>query len=243
MPVIPYPTDGKIQKQTSIGYERDLWVPGSDDYDVYTDSFHGDSLDARYPAAKTNGASAAVTFTEHSTNAFLDLISGTDANGYAGQGYGMQLTGDRGVLATFIVRTPAVVTSMKFEVGLSDNDQDAGAVNVKATPSATATDYAVFVMDTTDDAIIAFHSAKGGTIVATEGLGTVTINTTYRFAIRIEGDNIQAYINGEEVAGHGKNAGIEGGTDITPWVFCQARAGSASRTLQWHRWRAIQPAY
>ena len=61
MPVIPYPTDSKIQKQTSIGYERDLWIPGSDDYDVYGDSFDGDTLDVRYPADKTNGTSAAVT--------------------------------------------------------------------------------------------------------------------------------------------------------------------------------------
>ena len=242
--VIPYPTDGKIARKTGIGDWRDLWIPNSFDYTPIGDAFDGDSLDVRYPAAKTNGASAAVTHTEHNVNSYVDLVSGTADDGYAGQGYGLHFTGDRGLLAEFIVRTPATITTMKIEVGMSDADDDAGAVNQKATTStATATDFAVFVVDTDDDTNIAFISAKGGTVVETQDIVALVASTTYRFAIRIDGDNVQGYINGEQAAGHGSDAGIEGGNGLTPWAFVQARAGSASRTLQWHKWRVIQPAY
>jgi len=156
----------------------------------------------------------------------------------------MHFTGDRGCLSEFIVRTPAAITTMKFEVGLSDADDDAGAVNQKAaTTSATAGSFAVFVFDTDDDANIAFVSAKGGTVVSTHDIQAAAVDTTYRFAIRVTGDNVEGFINGSKVAAHGGNAGIEGGTGLTPWAFVQARTGSASRTLQWHKWRVTQPAY
>ncbi len=238
---VPFPTGGLIQQKTSIGHQRDLWIPNSFDYDVFQDKFWGDALWGEYPAAKTNGTSAAVTFTEHNLNGYIELVSGTDNAGYAGQGLGLQFSGDRGVLAEFIIRTPAAVTTMKFEVGLSDADDDAGAINVKATPSLTATDCAVFVVDTTDDANIAFVSAQTGAAVATQDIVAIAASTTYRFAVRVEGNNVTGWLNGVQVAG-GTHA-IEGGSALTPWCFVQARAGSASRTIQLHKWRCIQPAY
>lgn len=239
--VVPYPTDGVVAKHTSQSFERDLWIQQQFDYDSFEDKFWGDTLHTLYPAAKTNGASAAVTFTEHNTNGFLEFVSGTDDNGYAGQGVGLQFTGDRGVLLEGILKTPSAVTTLKFEYGLSDADDDAGAVNVKATPSSTATDYAVFIVDTDDDSNIAFISAIGGTETATQNIQAVEASTTYRFSIRVNGDNVQAYINGNRVANH--SASIQGGSSLTPWTFVQARGGAASRTIELHKWRATQPAY
>ena len=238
---IPFPSGGKIQQKTNIGFARDLWAPNSFDYDIFEDKFWGDALRDEYPAAKTNGTSAAVTFAEHNSNGYLSLVSGTSDNGYGGQGMGLQFTGDRGVLAEFIVTTPAAVTTMKVEVGLSDADDDAGAVNVKATPSATAGDFAVLCFDTDDDTNWAAISAKGGTLVGTQDIQAIAASTTYRIAIRVEGDSVGFYLNGNQVAGHA--AGIEGGTKLTPWVFAQARTGSASRTLLLNKWRVLQPAY
>ena len=132
---------------------------------------------------------------------------------------------------------------MKWEVGLSDADDIAGTINQKASTSTfTATDCAVFVMDTTDSASIkvAFISARGGTGVETQDIQDILVSTTLRLAVRVEGDSVSAYINGAQVAGHA-NA-IEGGTALTPWVFCQARTGS-ERILQLHKWRVTQPAY
>ena len=240
---VPFPSGGLIQQKTNQSYQRALWVPSSFDYDVFEDKFWGDLILDEYPAAKTNGTSAARTFTEHNVNGYLELVSGTDDNGYAGQGLGHQFTGDRGVLFECIMRTPSDITTLKFECGLNDADDDTGAILLKATPTFTATDTAVFVFDTDDDTNLAFITAKAGAGVATQDITAVSIaaSTTYRFAVRIEGDSVSAWVNGLRVAG-GTHA-IEGGSALTPWAFCQARAGSASRTMQLHKWRVIQPAY
>jgi hypothetical protein len=236
---IPFPSDGLIQQKTNIGHARTLWIPNSFDYDVFQDKFWGDAILTLYPAAKTNGTSAAVTFTEHNAYGYLEFVTGTDDNGYAGQGMGLQFKGDRGVLAEFLVTTPATITTLKFEVGLSDADDDAGAINLKTTPTLTATDTAVFVVDTDDDANIAFVTAKAGTATATQDIVALAASTTYRFAVRVEGDSVSGYINGKLVG----SGTIEGGNALTPWMFCQARAGTASRTMVLNKWRCIQPAY
>ena len=239
---VPFPTAYKIQQKTSIGHMRDLWTPGSFDYSIFEDCFWGDTLLAEYPAAKTNGTAAAVTFTEHNVNGYLELVSGTDNDGYAGQGMGLQFTGDRGVLAEFLIVTPATMTPGKWEVGLSDADDDAGAINVKTTPSFTATDCAVFVYDSDDDEYIAFISAKAGVAVATQDIVAIAASTTYVLAVQVDGNSVSAWINGTQVAGHAD--GIEGGNALTPWAFSQARVvTTGSRTIQLHKWRATQPAY
>ena len=240
---IPFPSGEEIRRSTGAGYARNLWTPSSFDYDVFEDKFWGDAIRDEYPAAKTNGTSAAVTFTEHNTNGYLDLVSGTQTEGYAGQGLGMNFTGDRGVLLEGIIKLPADITYMKWEFGFSDADDDAGAVNVKATPSVTATDFAVFVFDTDDDTNIGFVSAIGGDggKVATQDIRAAVASETLRLAVRIETDSVSAFINGTQVAGGTHQ--IQGGNGITPWVFVQARDNSKSRTVQLHKWRAIQPAY
>jgi hypothetical protein len=252
-PQLPDFSNTKLARITTRGPRLDLWAPSSFDYDVFEDKFWGDLLRDEYPAAKTNGTSAAVTFTEHNNNGYLDLVSGTATEGYAGQGLGHQFTGDRGVLFECIIKLPAAITTMKFEVGLTDADDDAGAINLKANPTYTAADFGVFVFDTDDASsgtsatTIDFISAKTGDgVVAanlTSEVWTPSASETIRFSVRVEDDNVSAAINGKAVAGHGAGAGIQGGSSLTPWVFVQARAGSASRTVQLHKWRAIQPAY
>ena len=98
------------------------------------------------------------------------------------------------------------------------------------------------MFDTDDDTNLAFISAKGGTVVATQDISAVTIeaSTTYRFAIRVVDDNVTAYVNGTHV---GAAHLIEGGTAVTPWVFAQARTGSASRTVILNKWRMVEPAF
>jgi len=239
---IPFPSGYEIQQKTNIGFQRNLWAPSSFDYNKFEDAFGGDAIDARYPAAKTNGTSAAVTHTEHTVNGGISLVTGTADDGYAGQGYGMNWKGDRGFLFEGALTTPAAITTLKFEIGVSDADDDAGAVNGKAAASATAGDFAVFVFDTDDDTNLAFISAKGGTVVATQDISAVTIatSTTYRFAIRVQDDNVTAWVNGTKV---GAAHLIEGGTAVTPWAFAQARTGSASRTVILNKWRMVEPAF
>lgn len=236
---IPFPTDALIERKTGIGFQRDLWIPGSFDYDVFGDKFYGDEIDTIYPAAKTD--TGTVTFTEHNLNGYLEFKTTASNDKYAGQGLGLHFSGDRGVLVEFLIVIPATITAMKFEVGLTDADDAAGAINAKATTSTfTASDCAVFVFDTDDDANIAFISAKTGTGVETQDIQALVASATYRFAVRIEGDSVSAFINGTQVAGHAN--GINGATALTPWVFCQARDNS-ERIIQLHKWRCIKPAY
>ncbi|KKM85254.1 hypothetical protein LCGC14_1290870 [marine sediment metagenome] len=238
---IPFPTDQLIERKTSIGAMRDLWIPGSFDYDVFEDKFWGDTLHTLYPAAKTSSGS--VTFAEHNENGYLSIVADSGSGNYAGQGLGLQFTGDRGYLAEFIVQLPSAITDFKFECGMSDSDAHAGAINQKAATSTfTATDCAVIVMDTTDDANFAFISAMTGTGVETQDITAhlPILSTTYRIAIRAETDSVSAYINGTQVGGGAHLC--NGATKMTPWVFCQART-SSERILLLYKWRVIQPAY
>ena len=150
---IPFPTDQLIERHTQIGGERDLLIPNSFDYDIFEDKFWGDLIRAEYPAAKTTNGS--ITLTEHSENAYLKIIADSGSGNYAGQGLGHIFTGDRGVLGEFIIKLPAAVTDMKWEIGFTDADDAAGAINQKASTSTfTATDCAVFVMDKSDSSRI-----------------------------------------------------------------------------------------
>ena len=131
---------------------------------------------------------------------------------------------------------------------------------VKATPTSTADDYAVFVYDTDDDTNLAFHSAKGnteylhedGATKQTEGIAdlssTEAIKASWEskavvFSIRVDGDNVEGYLNGVKVASHGQGLGIEGGTKLQPWVFAQSRLVTTTRDLILHNWSVVQRTY
>lgn len=250
-PRIPYPAAG-LSEETGEGSLFNLLAPNDFFYNTFVDDFRGDEKFGLYPAAKTNGTSAAVTFTEHNAHGFLDFITGTDNAGYAGQGLGLQYTGDRGILGEFLFTTPASIANYKFEVGFSDADDDAGAVATKATPTSTATDYAVLVYDTADDSSLQLIHAKAGVTAAVEDTNfTLAVSTLYYVTFRIIGDDVKATIRGLTgtpsaeftYANAVAAAGIEGGTALTPWFFTQARAGTASKTTPLSKWRTIEPAF
>ncbi len=236
---VPYPSGGLIEGQTGVSWQRNLWTPGSFDYDVFEDNFWGDQLLAIYPAAFLS--TGTVVFTEHNANGFLEIKSGSSTGNSAGQGLGLQATGDRGVLFEAVITLPGTITNWKFEIGLTDSDQDDGAVNDKASPSHNATDYAVFILDTSENTEFDFMS-DGASIAAQETTNTLTLaaSDVLRVAIQVDGNNLRAWVNHTLVAQH--SAAIEGGNTLTPWVFSQARAG-AERILQLNKWRITTPAY
>ncbi len=236
---VPFPSDSIHARVTSFGDMERLLVAGSADYNVFSDMFWGDQLDAKYPDAKTD--TGTVTFTEHNLGHFLEFKSSAGNDKYAGQGVGLQWSGDRGILMQGIIKTPAAITTMKFEFGLSDADDIAGAVLQKAdTSTGTGTEFAVLVFDTDDDTNIAFITSNGGTVVSTQDIVAAAVSTTYRFAVRVDGDSCSAYINNELVAG-GPHL-LDGSVALTPWCFVQARDAS-ERILQLHTWSVIEPAY
>ncbi len=246
-PKLPGPSGGLSGLNLLDGPLRDLLKQSDFFTNVFEDTFRGDALDAKYPAAKTNGASAAVTFTEHNVQGFLEFVTGTDSEGYAGQGLGLQYTGDRGVLAEFLFETPSSIATYKFEVGMSDADNDAGGVSGKSGPTMTAGDFACMVFDTADNTETDLITVKGaGTPAAAENaLFVLAASTIYYVTIQIIGDDVLATIQGLSGTPTAKftyanliaGGGIEGGTALTPWFFTQARTGSASRTTKLYKYR------
>ena len=185
----------------------------------------GDLIPDEWAAAKTNGTSAAVSV----ASGLLTMTTGTDDNGYAGQGFGLFWKGDLGYTSEIITAPGSAITTIKFEIGMTDSTADAGAVNVKATPSATADDFVVLVYDTDDNTQLDVVNQTDGSGVsaAAENVATVTASTMLRAQFRALGDNVGVFVNGSQVV----SGGCQGGDLVTPWVFAQARAGAASRTL------------
>ncbi len=200
---------------------------------VYT-HFLGDALTAEWIAAKTNGTSAAVTVAASR----LTCTSGTSDDGYAGQGFGLHWSGDKGFYFEQVCSLDTLATS-KIEIGVSDATDDAGAVNAKVTPSATATDFCVLVRDTDDNTELDLISQKASGVAANaENVYAVTGGVAFRTEFRGQNDLVSVFVNGNSVG----TGNIEGGTAITPWVFAQSRAGSASRILTSEYWIVVGPS-
>lgn len=193
------------------------------DYHVLSTHFLGDALPAEWAAAKTNGTAAANTV----ASSFLTMTSGTDDDGYAGQGFGLFWKGDNGVYM-YSAQALNTVTTSKIEVGLSDAVDDAGAVNAKSTPTATADDFCVLVRDTDDNTELdIIYGLDATPAVAAENVHTVVLATYFVSEFRYQNDFVQVFVNGQS-KGRGS---MQGGDLCTPWLFVQSRAGSASRVL------------
>ncbi|HHT9130886.1 MAG TPA: hypothetical protein ACFYED_00165 [Candidatus Tripitaka californicus] len=142
---------------------------------------------------------------------------------------------------------------------------DVGAINVLATPSKNASDCALWIFDTDDTDNVAWQciGVKGDSIatkVEPTNIGNkdgdaapnadqydVLIvalrETDARF---YRGDMVDVDGNDNEkrltlTYDSGWNASfITSSTLLTPWIFCQTRAGAASRTVSvdyWHSWQ------
>lgn len=202
---------------------RQLLTSMDPGYEVLYTHFLGDALPGEWAAAKTNGTAAAVTV----ASSKLTCTAGTDDNGYAGNAFGLFWKGDNGFYMESVQAVDNIAT-VKVEVGVTDATADAGAVNAKATPTATADDFVVVILDTDDNAEVDILSADDTVVVANaENIFTIASATNFRTEFRGQNDTCSVFVNGVNKG----TGGIEGGDLITPWWFCQARAGSASRIL------------
>ena len=190
---------------------------------VYT-NFLGDALPGEWPAKAGANGTATVASSQ------LTLTATTTDNDGAGQGFGLFWKGDNGVYFES-QQSLDVLTTVKIETGLTDATNDAGAVNAKATPSATATDFCVLVRDTDDNTELDVISQKATGVAANaENVHTVAAGTDFTTAFIAQNDVVSVQIGSSSgdlaVVGSGV---IEGGTLITPWWFVQSRAGSVTR--------------
>lgn len=192
-------------------------------YETLYTHFLGDALPGEWAAAKTNGTAAAVTV----ATSQLVCTSGTDDDGYAGQAFGLFWKGSNGFYMETAVALDTLATS-KIEIGVTDATADAGAVNVKATPTGTADDFVVLCRDTDDNTQLDVITGINTVITApAENVYAVVAATVFRAEFRGQNTAVSVFVNGQHVG-----AGSLTAADlITPWVFAQSRAGAASRIL------------
>lgn len=205
---------------------RDLALQMHPDWHVVYTHFLGDALPGEWAAAKTNGAAAAVTV----ASSRLTCTAGTDDNGYAGQGFGLFWKGDWGIYLESEQQIDAI-TSSKIEVGFTDAVDDAGAVNAKTTPTATADDFVVVIRDTDHNTSFDIISADDTVVAAgATGIHTLVAATAFTTAFTAQNDTVDVRIGSSYSNMLTKGSGgMEGGDLVTPWWFAQARAATANR--------------
>ena len=166
----------------------------------------------------------------------LTLTTDASGTGSAGQAVGLNWSGDG--WAYFVARAQLNTLALsKFEIGITDAVGDDGAVAVKATPTWTADNAALFCRDTTEDTAVTFMSVNATVASAnTDWTGTFANGTYYIFEVVVggptstTGDNCAGYINGALVA----SGAITGSAPLTPWFYVEELSASArTLTVDW----------
>lgn len=210
--------------------------PGGDD-------FQGDALWGGYQSTAAGAASAAAAISTGVVNGAILLDAGTDNAGRSDLSWGLHYKAE--LNAIYIARFSLnVLTTRKFEIGFTDviSGTDAGAVNVKATPTFTADNAVVLVYDRDDDTNLTLAGVKA-TVAATPADFSLTLAaaTYYYFGVELIGESDQAIgfvldANGALLEEKTITAPVTVTTLLTPWLFVQNRAGNAgSMTVDWHR--------
>ena len=151
--------------------------------------------------------------------------------------------GDRNVVVAFRVSIDALAT-VKVELGLTDATDDAGAVNVKATPSFTATDFCGWVLDTDDNANWEGLAVNSGSAKTTISPGIAPVAGTFEtMVVAVREDDstnneaavrfLRLNADGNMTYDSGWNAEyISSTVALVPWMFIQLRNGTIDRNLQ-----------
>ena len=222
-----------------------LALHGNPEYVSFWDDFlgtRGGTWPASTPYAAVVGTGVPVVGITQAINGTMTLTTGANANDSAGQGLGLNWSGDDGFY--FIARCKLdTITSAKFEIGMTDAVGDDGAVTTKATPAFTATDCGLFVFDTTEDGEVTFVSNGGTTDANADATDFDIVADTY-FVVEVvckgptdtTGDNAAGYINGQLIG----TGNINGASPLTIWAYCLTRT-TATRTFTVDYWGCVGP--
>ena len=209
--------------------------------DFQGDLFRGGAAPGMYQSTASGAAAATAAISTGVVNGAALLDAGTDNAGRSDLSWGLHYRGDLG--ATYIARFSInTLTTRKFEIGFTDvlSGTDAGAVNVKATPSFNADNAAVLVFDTDANTTLTLVGVKA-TVAATVAnfSSTLVAATYYYFGVQLFDDNARGFLldaNGALMEEEVIEDAVTETTLLTPWLFVQNRAANAgSMTLDWHR--------
>ena len=127
--------------------------------------------------------------------------------------------------------------AVKVEVGFTDVTTDNGAVNVLATPNATASDSALWVFDTDDTAYWQNVGIKNGTVATKIEDGLAPVADTFETLIVALRDTNAKFLrldaNGNlTYESAWMTDAITAADKLSPWIFIQLRTGSIDRNLK-----------
>lgn len=219
---------------------RDLTLQQSWDTVVFYDDFHGDDITVSGYATVT-GVDGSHDKVAGSVNgeSTIDVGDGATSadNEYGAINLGLEWQGDLNAMMAVRLKVDDI-TTVKIECGFTDALADAGAVNVLATPTYTADDAALWILDTDDTATWQGIGVKATTGITKVEDSTIVapVNDTYQtLVVALQGDNakyLQFNAAGNKVYESAwQTDAIEGGTNVTPWIFIQNRADTQDRVL------------
>ena len=198
----------------------------------WEDDFLGDTLHGSYQSTASGAASAAAAIDTGKVNGQILLDCGTADDGRSDLSLGLHYRGDQNPV--FVARLTADnITTLKVEAGFTDviSGTDAGAVNVKATPTFTATDCALWCLDTDDNAYWEGIAVKNATAATTQEAAISPTAATMEYLVVSLRDSAAIYSR-YDAAGKRtfepvvQAAAITSTVLLTPWIFAQNRSAA-----------------
>ena len=200
--------------------------------DFWGDLFKGGAAPGIYQSTASGAAAATAAIDTGTVNGQIKLDAGTDNNGRTDLSLGRHFRGDYNAVIAVRLRAD-VITTLKVEVGFTDvlSGTDAGAVNVKATPTFTADDFVGWVLDTADNAYwegLGVAATVAGTTVEAAISPTAATFETLVVALR---DGNAKFLRFDADGGLTYESDwsasmITATVLLTPWVFVQNRNAS-----------------
>ena len=201
---------------------------------TFDDDFEGGTIKVGYTTTVSGAGSTALALVAGNTNGMARMESGTADAGRSAASRGLHLRGE--LNAGIAVRMQlSAITSVKAEIGFNDALAPAGGiVNVKATPSFTATDGCCWIIDTTNNANWEGLGVQNGTAATTIAAAIAPVAATYEWLVIALNGTTAHYmrLNTDGKLTYGPTAqtnAVRAAIDLTPWIMVQARTGSANR--------------
>lgn len=199
------------------------------------DLFKGGAAPGIYQSTASGTAAAAAAIVTGAVGGRILLDAGTDDDGRSDLSLGLHFQGQLNCVCWWRLQVSAV-TAVKFELGLTDvvSGTDAGAVNVKATPTWTATDAVVLCFDSDDDTSLTLMGVDSGTASAVADFSTtLSAATFYYLGIALEDTTAEGILldaNARFLEMQTIAAAVSEDVSLTPWAFVQNRSAT-QRTM------------
>ena len=235
-----YNTSPNLRRRLGSRAERDFLELNSMTVSGLEDDFQGDTLSGTYQSTASGTNALAAAISTGVVNGAILLDAGDANAGRCDLSWGRHYQGQ--LNPVYIARLSInTLTTRKFEIGFTDviSGTDAGAVSTKATPAFNATDCAVLVYDTDDDALLTLVGNSNGSAATADDFSIALATGYYYFGVAIIGTGAHGFVldaNGYLLETAEITSAITTDVLLTPWLFVQNRAANAgTMTVDWHR--------